>query len=1016
MKPATTSHYWEDPTQFNIGQRKPRANFVPFPSISSFLNQPKEASPYYYSLNGDWKFNWVRKPADRPVDFFQPTYDTSHWDTIQVPANWEIEGYGVPIYVNDRYPFPKNPPFIAHDYNPVGSYQKKFTIPDTWEKRQIFVVFEAVKSAAYFWINGQFLGYNQDSRTPVEFDITAYLQAGENTLSVQVYRWSDASYIECQDMWRLSGMEREVYLWSADAIHIRDFWAQADLEEDYINGVLNLAIETEVFKDIDKATWRPNQIDLRLFKKDGRIEPMRLLDCTYDKFHVHLQLQVKQPQKWTAETPHLYQLAIALLDAEKEVIEVVGCKIGFRKIEIKNAQICLNGQPILIKGVNRHEHDEHKAHVIDETSMIQDIELMKQCNINAVRNSHYPNAARWYELCDEHGLYVVDEANIETHGMGSELSHKTFDPIPHPAYRSEWKAAHLERVQRMFERTKNHASIITWSLGNEAGNGDNFKAAYEWLKEKDPSRPVQYEQAGQDYNTDIVCPMYPSLEYVEEYATTQPNRPFIMCEYAHAMGNSVGNLVDYWALIYQHNCLQGGFIWDWVDQGIAAEKDGQKYWKFGGDFGDEDTPSDSNFCINGIVAPDRSPHPSFWEVKKVYQPITFELIDKEEGLVRITNHFSFIDLSNYQIEWELWNEVSPIQRGIFELNIPPLENRIRRFDFSAIPFHAAFDYFLDISIKLKKDEPFLTNGFEVAREQFLIHQMEAAPRLPLSIWQSNDPIPSILENSDSKYWIDPETGYLSSFRFQEEELLLSSLLPNFWRPPNDNDFGNDMPARCAIWQEVTKELELLHLQRETNEILVTLRSSHSFDLLIRYQLLLGGALRIVYSFVPQNEALPELPRLGLFFQIPDDFDNLSYFGRGPTENYIDRQYAAHVGKFKSKVQDQFYPYISPQETGYKTDVRWISLTNANGKGLKIVGEPTFGGSALPYSPSQLTRTAWGSLHTYDLKPAETISVCVDHFQMGIGGVNSWGAFPLEKYRFYPKNYTFSFLLQGEDKR
>ncbi len=1016
MKPATIGHYWEDPTQFNIGQRKPRANFVPFPSIPSFLNNPKEASPFYYSLNGDWKFHWVRKPADRPKDFYQVDYDTSHWDTIPVPANWEMEGYGVPIYVNDRYPFPKNPPYIPHDYNPVGSYQKKFTIPENWDDRQIFVVFEAIKSAAYFWINGQFLGYNQDSRTPVEFDITKYLQKGENILSVEVYRWSDASYLECQDMWRLSGMERSVYLWSSDSIHIRDFWAQADLEEDYKGGSLKLTIETEVFKEIDKSTWRPNQIDLRLFKKNGQIEPMRLVACNYDKFHVHLELQVKQPLKWTAETPHLYQLAIALLDTKKEVIEVVGCKIGFRKIEIQDAQLCINGQPILIKGVNRHEHDEHTAHVIDEASMIRDIELMKQCNINAVRNSHYPNAARWYELCDEYGLYVVDEANIETHGMGSELSHKTFDSVPHPAYRPEWKAAHLERVQRMFERTKNHASIITWSLGNEAGNGENFKAAYEWLKERDSSRPVQYEQAGEEGNTDIVCPMYPPLEYVESYPNTQPKRPFIMCEYAHAMGNSVGNLVDYWTLIHQHNCLQGGFIWDWVDQGIAAEKDGQKYWKFGGDFGDENTPSDSNFCINGILAPDRTPHPSFWEVKKVYQPITFEFIDKEEGLVSIKNNFSFLDSSTYQFEWVLWNEVSPIQRGVFELNIPPLEKRIRRFDFSTIPFHNSFDYFLDISVRLKKPQPFLSKGFEVAKDQFLIQPKEIAKPLPLSVWQSNDPIPSILENSDSKYWIDSETGYLSSFRFQDEELLVSSLQPNFWRPPNDNDFGNGMPERCAIWRDLVQELELIHCQRERNEILVTLKSTtHSIILLIRYQILLGGALRIFYSFVTENESLPEFPRLGLHCQLPNEFDTISYFGRGPHENYIDRQFASHVGKYKSTVQDQFYPYISPQETGYKTDVRWLSLTNPQGKGLQIIGEPTFSGSALFYSPTQLTRTAWGSLHTIDLIPEETISLCIDHFQMGIGGVNSWGAFPLEKYRFYPKNYTFSFLLQGVDR-
>ena len=999
--------WWENPAIFKVGQRPPHANFIPFPDLDTFLKGKKEGSLFYHSLNGQWKFHWSKKPAERPKDFFKPNFDHSDWDDIKVPSNWEMEGYDIPIYVNDRYPFPKNPPFIPHEYNPVGSYKKTFTIPKNWKGREVFMVFEAVKSAAFFWINGQFLGYNQDSRTPIEFDLTTYLKEDENVISVEVYRWSDGSYLECQDMWRLSGIFRDVYLWSSPEVHIRDFFVQADLDQNYEDGTLNLEVEIESFLKDNSALSSDFFLEWQLFEHKA-LKTKGTLGLPTGK----QKIKIKSPKKWTAETPNLYQLALILKDDKGKHLEVVGCKIGFRKIEIKNGQFLLNGQPILFKGVNRHEHDELRGQVVDEKSMIRDIELMKQGNINAVRNSHYPNVTRWYELCDEYGLYLVDEANIETHGMGSELSHKSFDPKPHPAYREEWKAAHLDRVERMFERTKNHASIITWSLGNEAGNGENFKIAYDWLKAKDHSRPIQYEQAGEEENTDIVCPMYPSLEYLESYAKNNPYRPFIMCEYAHAMGNSVGNLTDYWELIEQFDCLQGGFIWDWADQGLIDERNGLKYWKFGG----IEEPSDLNFCINGILFPDRTPHPAYWEVKKVYQNIKIRAIDLEKGLFEIYNDFSFTDLADFKFEWKLWKEEGVLAEGQFQINLPPRKKLLQKIDYQHISSKDHSECFMDFSVKTLGGQPFLPKNFEVAKEQFQVISTSDIPKISRNLLVSNavdfSKSQILIESEHSKWAIDPKTGLLTSMLFRNNELLQTPIIPHFWRPPNDNDFGNGMPARCAVWRRASENFELKSLKTGADFVETHLWLKEvEVDFHLYYQFL-QGELKIRCQFEPHKMDLPELPRIGLFFQMPEAFDQIRYFGRGPHENYIDRKAAAQIGIYESTVGEQFHPYISPQETGYKTDVRWLILNNQKGIRLKISGHPTFGMSALPYSPEQLTRAACGSLHTLDLVKESVVSISVDFQQMGVGGIDSWGAFPLEKYRIYPKKYTFEISLKA----
>ncbi len=1047
------STWWENPEIFNVGQTKPHVNTISFPDLESALNSKKEESPFYKSLNGKWKFNWVRKPADRPKYFYKKNFDASHWNEINVPGNWELEGFGTPIYVNDRYPFERNPPHIPHDYNPVGSYKTTFSVPENWDGRKVFLVFEAIKSASYFWLNGQMLGYNQDSKTPVEFDISDFLQKGENQLSVEVYRWSDGSYLECQDMWRISGIEREVYLWSAPQNRVKDFFAKATLDDEYENGVLEVEVESDT--NVEVFVKKPFSASLELQKCTRSSSAAEVEVESDEKVEVHVHssflttlefqekarssseaengskhfnLTLNEVKKWTPETPNLYTLILKIGE------EYITHKIGFRRIEIKNAQLLINGKSITIRGVNRHEHDEFRGHVITEESMIEDLKLMKQCNINAVRSSHYPNHRRWYELCDEYGFYVVDEANIEAHGM--YVDERSL------AKEKEWGETILDRTKRMFERTKNHACIITWSLGNEAENGQNFQKSYEWLKARDSTRPVQYEQAFEEANTDIVCPMYPPPDKLIEYAESNPTRPFIMCEYAHAMNNSCGNLVDYWNIIDQHDCLQGGFVWDWMDQGLAAESNGKKYWKFGGDFG-EDMPSDDNFCINGLLFPDRTVHPSFWEVKKVYEPVKIlkknlskveninSNIDNElrencpplewdqgGGIFIIENRFNFIDLSGFTIFYKVWKENEVLWNGTLDIATAANNKSFFHIDFQRLPSNMKEEVFIDFSIRTKREKPFLPIGFEIGKEQFQLKEKTLKKEIGSEKGQLNfQRSANLTEVYGSNFQIDfdEKTGLICSYKIEEKELLAEPIRPNFWRPPNDNDFGNKMPERCAVWQNAGKAFELKSFkifEKENRvETVLFLTKVESF-FKINYHISPKGKIEINCDFEPQKEDLPELPRLGLYFKMPNEFQKIKWLGKGPFENYPDRKAAALVGLYESTIEEQYVPYISPQENGYKTDNRKLTLFAASNYALQITSKDLFGFSTLNYSPEQLTRKKRGELHTIDLKKENTISVCIDSKMMGIGGVDSWGAFPLEKYQILPKNYSFTIVLEG----
>ena len=718
---------WENPAVYAINREAPRATLFPFESRELAAGRDRAKSAWFRSLNGRWKFHWVATPDERPRDFFQPAFDDAGWAEIPVPSNWELEGYGVPIYVNAGYPFKKDPPRIAHDDNPVGSYRTRFTLPETWNGRRVFVHFGAVSSAFHLWINGEAVGDSEGSKTPAEFDVTKFVRPGENLLAAEVYRWSDGSYLEDQDFWRLSGIQRDVFLYATPDTRVRDVFAVARLDADYRDGLLTVEARVRNHREDAVAGLRLSVelLDDAAVRPGGTLAREVALPADGELSYA-FAARVAAPRPWTAETPDLYTLLVTLADSAGRVLEVQSVRVGFRTVEIKGGRLLVNGRRVMIKGVNRHEHDPDTGHVVSETSMRRDIELMKQFNLNAVRTSHYPDDPRWYDLADEYGLYLVDEANIESHGMGYRLD-TTLGNNP------VWLGQHLDRTERMVERDKNHPSVIIWSLGNEAGNGTNFYATYGWIKSRDASRPVQYERSLREWNTDIYVPMYPTFERLIDYAEHNDDRPLIMCEYAHAMGNSVGNFQDYWNVIRRHDVLQGGFIWDWVDQGIrTTNASGQEIFAYGGDFGPPGTPSDGNFCINGIVAPDRALNPSIWEVKKVYQPVDLQAADPATGEVTIVNGYDFRSLDGLDLVWTVLEDGAPVESGT--LPVPAVaasERAAVKVPFRAIRPAPGAEYHLDVSIRRRAAEPLVPAGHEIAWEQFeLPVAAAAAPPAP----------------------------------------------------------------------------------------------------------------------------------------------------------------------------------------------------------------------------------------------------------------------------------------------
>ena len=1024
---------WENPEVFNINREAPHASLISFADEQSALEAIKTNSPNYLSLDGTWKFNWVKSPDQRPYWFFKDDYDTRDWKDIDVPSNWQMKGYDVPIYVNITYPYKKDPPNIPHDFNPVGSYKRSFKISSEWKDKEVFLHFGAVSSAFYVWVNEQLVGYSQDSKVPAEFNITKYLKPGNNSLSVEVYRWCDGSYLEDQDFWRLSGIQRTVFLHARPKTFISDFFAVGDLENNYADGLLNLDVSLKSLAGsgndfVVSASVLEGTQTLFTESKDVKLSD--------NKAVVNFTKKFPGIKKWSAEQPNLYSVLISLKDKNGKIYESVSSRIGFRKVEILNSLLLVNGVAIRIKGTNMHEHNDITGHVIDEETVMKDIRMMKSNNINAVRTSHYPQQEYWYEMCDKYGLYLIDEADIESHGIGYNKDVTLAD-------KPEWAAAHLDRMQRMVERDKNHPSVIIWSMGNEAGDGNNFLNGYKWIKGRDITRPVQYERAEKSTNTterhtDIWCPMYPKIEYIESYAKDPLNdRPLIMCEYAHAMGNSTGNFQDYWNVIEKYPKLQGGFIWDWVDQGLLkTNENGEKYWTYGGDYGEEGIPSDGNFCLNGLVWPDRTGHPGLTEVKKVYQNIEFTPVDLNTGMIKVKNKYDFTSLAEFNFEWEIVSDGIVIQSGkVPTPDLKPKGEMAVLLPFKKIDPAPGAEYFLNIRVSRSDEWNYIPEDHVYATAQFKL-PVAVAPVLSkrdnLSILQTNT-VGKKLEVSgvDMKIVFDLSRGSMESFNFKGKELIKKGTEPDFWRPPTDNDYGYNMDKLLGVWKKAGERTVVTKAnisQPEPDKVVV----SFNYDIPDTASQKIGGFATIftIYGssdvivknmFSKISDKIPEIPRMGMQMQLPAELTNLKWLGRGPHENYTDRKTSADIGLYESTVADQYTPYIRPQENGYKTDTRWLTLTDDNGTGIMVSGNPLFCFSALnnihddfesPGKLSQYRKDAkTANTHTIDVKPRDLVNLNIDLGQMGVGGDNSWGALIHPEYRLLDKKYEYSFRIR-----
>ncbi len=1001
---------WENPTIFERNKLPGHVDFIAYDDVNK-AREDNFDSQYYQSLNGTWKFNFVKKPAERPLHFHEADFDDSGWDDITVPANWEIEGFGLPIYTNIVYPFPKNPPYLDNEYNPVGTYRRTFDLKKEWLDKQVILNLSSVSGYTRVFINGEEVGMTKVAKSPSEFDVTPFIRQGKNLIAIQVFRWHDGSYIEDQDFWRLSGLEQDVFLYTLPKLTVWDFFLDAGLDENYQKGVFNAQIKLKNFSTNQKVD---GFVLLQLFKV-GEIKAIYEEEKTIDsgKLSVNFNATINTIDKWSAESPTLYDCVITLKDAEGEVSMITSEQVGFRKVEIKDAQLMINGVPVLVKGVNLHIHDDVLGHVPSMETMMKDIRLMKQNNINAVRTSHYPQNPLWYKLCDQYGLYLVDEANIETHDMGAELQ-GPFDKSVHPAYLEEWAPAHLDRMKRLVLRDKNHPSVIIWSMGNECGNGPVFYEGYKWIKEYDNTRPVQFEQAGENPNTDIVSPMYPSIEYMERYAASNAERPFIMCEYSHAMGNSNGNFQKYWDIIMSSPHMQGGFIWDWVDQGLKTEDENGVYWAYGGDLGGLNLQHDENFCANGLVSANRTPHPGLVEVKKVYQNIIFDY-DQKSGSLSINNMFDFTDLSSFDFEYQLLKNGKEQIRKAFTLKVAPHEKVSKKLK---LPTTGEGEYLLNVYAYTRDKSELIPGGHEIAREQFRLSEFDFG-----SIGEEGE----LLFDEDEDFISFSSGNVKGSFskksgRFTSYSNSVMSLTnfpqPYFWRAPNDNDFGNDMPTELGIWRTAHANMKLKGvlvgeqsdsgLPIKVDFELQGLGASYSINYLIRND----GAIEVEASIDLNGSDLPELPRFGMRLDLPGKLNNLEYYGRGPEENYADRNSATFLGVWNDDVDQLKMPYIRPQEYGYHTDTRWVSLSDEKGNGLKVIGNQPLSFSALNIKTEDLDPgLTKKQQHPTDLRYTKDITLHIDLTQRGLGGDNSWGAYPHEEFRLNGNQYTYSFVLQ-----
>lgn len=1076
--------YWRDLQVIAVNKEKPRTTFMSYDNKSDAMTQKYENSKYYKLLNGTWKFLYADAYKDIPDNATEANTNTSSWSDIKVPGNWEVQGFGTPIYINHGYEFqPRNPtPPLLPDANPVGVYRREIDIPTDWMTRDIYLHLAGAKSGVYVYINGKEVGYSEDSKDPAEFLINKYIQPGKNSLAIKIFRWSTGSYLECQDFFRISGIERDVFLWSQPKSAVNDFRVISTLDDSYKNGIFKLGVDV---KNTANTVSNLN-VKYELIDKDGKTVSGSSNAATIDpnsKKTIDFAANLNNIATWTSEHPNLYKLLITI-EKGNETLEVVPFNVGFRRIEIKESDYIINGkkqtlfyvngQPIKLKGTNIHEVSQNGGHYVTPEEMRRNFELMKQHNINTVRLSHYPQDRKFYEMCDEFGIYVYDEANIESHGMYYNLKKGgTLGNNP------DFLESHMTRTENMFERNKNYPSVTIWSLGNEAGNGYNFYQTYLWLKEKDKNlmnRPLNYERALWEWNTDMYVPQYPSAAWLEEIGAAGADRPIVPSEYAHAMGNSTGDLNGQWNAIYKYPHLQGGYIWEWIDHALLAKnKDGKAFWAYGGDFG-IDQPSDGNFVADGLIGPDQKPHPAMAEVKYNLQNIAFEAFDLKSGKIKITNRFYFTDLSNYQIKYKILKNGTKIKEANLPLNLAPQTSKEVVIPVSSLKAESGVEYFVNFEVTTKTAEPLIPVGHIIAYDQFELpitartHEYKAGNAPQLNIADQNGVV--TVSSSKVNFVLDTKKGIISSYQVDGQEYFKDGfgIQPNFWRGPNDNDYGNGAPKRLQVWKQSSKNFNIADYKatKEENNVVLTLDYllAAGNHYIMNYKIYPSGVVNVSAHFTaikkeedkiakseaelmatysPQAKAdrdnkrnILEVPRIGVRFRLPTQMDNIEYFGRGPEENYIDRYKGTLVGLYKAKSQDLYYPYVRPQENGHHTDTRWLTATNNTGKGLLIKAEKTIGFNALRNSvedfDSQESNAPyqWNNFsaeeiakrndadakdrlpkqtHAIDITPRDFVEICIDMKQQGVGGYDSWGSRPIKAATIYSdEDYKWSFTL------
>ena len=1013
--------WWLDPEVNEVNTMAPRAAFFAYETENLAKADQKARSERYLSLEGKWKFNFSKDHDKAPRDFYSLKYDDSQWTDFPVPGILELNGYGDAIYSNNGYPwrtqFRPEPPFVEERNNYTGSYRKMVTVPADWKGERIYLHVGSATSNLMVWVNGKFVGYSEDSKVSAEFDLTKYLTPGkENLIAMQVMRWCDGSYLEDQDFWRFTGIAREVYLYARPQAHIADLFITPDLVNNYQDGTLEVKLnavgakgETVMFSLKDKEG---KEVAAQTAKVGGNGE-------------VKVNFNVKNPLKWTAETPNLYTLYTTLMDG-KQVAEVVPQRVGFRKVEIKNAQVLVNGQPVLFKGANRHELDPVTGYVVSMDRMLEDIRVMKELNINAVRTCHYPNDPRWYELCDIYGIYMVAEANIESHGMG--YGDKTLAKEP------TYEKAHLERNESNIKIYKNHPSIIFWSVGNEAGYGPNFEKAYDLVKAYDPSRPCQYEQAGQNGKTDIFCPMYYDYGGCDKYSQGDNPRPLIQCEYAHAMGNSMGGFKEYWDMVRKYPKYQGGFIWDFVDQGLRVKnKQGKTIYAYGGDFGRYPT-SDHNFNCNGIINPDRKPNPHANEVRYYYQNIWATAKDLKAGEVEVYNENFFKSLDDVELQWTLESEGKVLANGRSALDIPAQQKRVVKLDGYSLPADVKGEVVLNLDFVLKKAEPMLDAGYAVAREQFVVNPYTFPTMESVLAVTSGKYDTRKVEKEEKVAWVTLSAGNTSvtfnhwngwiDYLDVDGKPMLEegyAITPDFWRAPTDNDYGAGTQRKLHAWKNPEMKMKSFKVvenegKAEKGVEVVYDMPSVEATLTMTYTLTPAGELVVNEAMTVNKDAKhkPELMRYGMQLVMPKAYNMLTYYGKGPGENYIDRNNGDRLGVYDAKVADQYWGYVRPQESGNKTEVRYWQVKDENGKGLEFYSFAPMECSTLNYLASDLD-DGWDKnahqSHSGDLTPRDFSVVKLAARQRGLACVNSWGAIPLEQYRMPYQDYSFTYVIR-----